>query len=145
MKTGVAVKSLSKTRWWSTYEVAAQLMEFFGDVSPFLAECEFSPSACQHLGRILNDSEHILKMELAAMIDAGKVFVKKTYILEGDGLLSTDTYCHLQEVATTAAAAYYPNVESVARDVSPADDDYQQQLVSHARQCTRPAITYFLR
>ena len=45
MKTGVAVKSLSKTRWWSTYEVAVQLMEFFGDVSPFLTECEFSPSA----------------------------------------------------------------------------------------------------
>ena len=102
-------------------------------------------STVEHLRIILNDSEHILKMELAAMIDAGKVFVKKTYVLEGDGLLSTDTYCHLQEVATTAAAAYYPNVESVARDVSPADDDYRQQLVSHARQCIRPAITYFLR
>ena len=52
MKTGVAVKSLSKTRWWSTYEVAVQQMEFFGDVSLFLTECEFSPSACQHLRRI---------------------------------------------------------------------------------------------
>ena len=37
-RTGIAVKSYSKTRWWSKWEVAKQLMELFGDVLPFL-EC----------------------------------------------------------------------------------------------------------
>jgi len=37
-RTGIAVKSYSKTTWWSKWEVAKQLMELFGDVLPFL-EC----------------------------------------------------------------------------------------------------------
>lgn len=144
-RTGIAVRSLSKTRWWSSYEVAAQLMELFGDVRPFLTECQFSPTACQHLKRILNDSEDMLRMELAATVDAGKVFVNKTYILEGDGMLSTQTYAHLQEVATSAVDAYYPNVESVAKDIAGNDENYQHELVAHAKQCVRPAIQYFRR
>ena len=59
-------------------------MEFFafGDVQPFLTECQYSPSACQHLKRILNESKDLLKMELAATdtVDAEKVFVQKTYM-----------------------------------------------------------------
>ena len=144
-RAGIAVKSRSATRWWSSYEVAAQLMEFFGDVRPFLNECEYSPSARQHLIRILSESEDMLKMELAATVDAGKVFVKKTYILEGDDILSTQTYAHLQEVATAAAVGFYPNVASVAKDIAGNDAPYQQELVAHAKQCVRPAIDYFLR
>eukprot|EP00117_Sycon_ciliatum_P019577 scpid46117/ scgid1592/ len=149
-RAGVAVKSQSNTRWWSTYEVGAQLMEFFGDVQPFLTECQYSPSACQHLKRILNESKDLLKMELAATVDAGKVFVQKTYVLEGDGILSTQTYAHLQEYALSAAVVFYPNdyryVASVAKDIAGNDDvDYQQELLAHAKQCFRPAIDYFLR
>lgn len=144
-RTGVAVKSMSGTRWWSAYEVAVQLMDLFGDVGPFLQECTVSPSACQHLKRIIAESEDILKVELAVTVDAAKVFVKKTYVLEGDGILSTEAYGHLQEVATAAGDAYYPNVDQVVQQIAGDNDNRRQELTAHARHAVQPAINYFLR
>ena len=37
-RVGRSVKSLSKTRWWSRWEVINQLLELFGDIEPFLVE-----------------------------------------------------------------------------------------------------------
>ena len=64
---------------------------------------------------ILSDQENLkrLKLELAAVIDWGEVFVKATYNLEGDGPLSFTAY---EEVCTVAAAvrvAHTPNTEAV--------------------------------
>ena len=57
-------------------------------------------------------------MELAATIDAAKVFCQKTYTVEGDGVLATEVYSHLQELATAAADGYYPNVIQVMDDIA---------------------------
>ena len=40
-----------------------------------------------------------LKLELAALVDVGQLFVKATYILEGDGLLFYHTLRHYKEFA----------------------------------------------
>ena len=37
-RTGTAMRLHSKNRWWSKWEVLNQVMEFFGDVEPFLRE-----------------------------------------------------------------------------------------------------------
>ena len=94
-----------------------QILAFLGDIQPFLEECQWSPPSCSRLLDILldrqaNHSSELLKMELAVTVDTGKIFVQKTYQLEGDGVLSPDAHTHLQEVVTAAADAYYPNVAS---------------------------------
>lgn len=44
-RTGRALKSHSKTRWWSRWEIFNQLLELFGDVQPFLEEnVDISPT-----------------------------------------------------------------------------------------------------
>ena len=84
-----------KTRWWSKWEVRNQVMEFFGDVEPFLRENDnLSPVCRASLLEIFDDpvTARDLDIELAAMIDAGKHFVQATYYLEGDGLLVFTCY-----------------------------------------------------
>ena len=148
-RTGVSPKSHSTTRWWSLWEVLKQLLQYFGDVEPFLMECEWSPAARHRCLQVLQNqtapnSAEIMQVELAAVVDAGEPFVRKTYILEGDGLLSLDAYSHLQEVAVAASDAYYPNVAAVVKSIAPNSPQHQAQLTTHAEDCVRPAVRYFL-
>ena len=149
-QTSTSVKSFSATRWWSIFEVQDQMLNHFGDILPFLSECEYSPAARQRLLDIMENryaeySHDQLKVELAVVIDAGKIFVEKTYILEGDGLLVFDAYKHLQEVATAAADRYYPNVDAIIKQLAPNDQQRQEVLRQHAKECVQPAIDYFLK
>ena len=107
-----------------------------------LASCTTTPA--RHNGnRYAEYSHDQLKVELAVVIDAGKIFVEKTYILEGDGLLVFDAYKHLQEVATAAADRYYPNVDAIIKQLAPNDQQRQEVLRQHAKECVQPAIDYF--
>ena len=57
-RTGIALKSYSKTRWWSKFEVYEQVMNMYGDILPFLqVNPNLSPATCQKLSNILEDSE----------------------------------------------------------------------------------------
>ena len=80
-RTGIAVKSYSKTRWWSKWEVAKQLMELFGDVLPFL-ECseDVGLATRAKMREILANpqSKALLQLELAVTVDAGLPFVQAT-------------------------------------------------------------------
>ena len=148
-RTGVSPKSHSTTRWWSLWEVLKQLLQYFGDVQPFFMECEWSPAARHRCLQVLQNqtapnSAEILQVELAAVVDAGEPFVRKTYILEGDGLLSLDAYSHLQEVAVAASDACYPNVAAVVKSIASNSPQHQAQLTTHAEDCVRPAVRYFL-
>ena len=118
--TGVAPVTFSATRWWSSWEVLHQLVKFFGDVRPFLAERHFSPRTCQHLKRILDDEGtcQSLKLELAVCNDGAEPFVKKTYLMTGDSNLSYHAYKWLQEVLTAGRPAYHPNVEAVVKEIA---------------------------
>ena len=109
-KTGEAVKSYSSTRWWSWWEMLAQLHRLFHHVQPFLNNLEGCPATRANLLRVFQNSKDFeqLRLQLAITIDTGKVFVMKTYILEGDGELIVEAYSHLQEVATASALEQYP-------------------------------------
>ena len=78
-----------------------QVLTQFGDIEPFLEENQvIAPRLADYLRVLLEDqdSRKLLIVELAAVIDAGELFVKATYILEGDGLLVFSAYSTLQAV-----------------------------------------------
>ena len=90
-RTGVAIRSISPTRWWSRWEVMEQAVTHFGDIGPFLEKLEnvdIAPKIPDHLRQLLacELDRKALTMELAAVVDAGEPFVKATYNLEGDAL-----------------------------------------------------------
>ena len=86
-RTGKAMRSHSKTRWWSQFEIMKQVFEYYGDVEPFLRENDhLAPATRGHLLELFNNQNDAtdLKLELAALIDGGVHFVTGTYNLEGD-------------------------------------------------------------
>ena len=86
--------------------------EFSDDLEPFLSENEnLSPICRAGLLELFEDPVAVrdLDIDLAAMIDAGKHFVKATYYLEGDGPLIFSCYERLSALAHAIAIEAYPN------------------------------------
>ena len=55
-RTGISMKSHSETQWWSKWEILNQVVDFFGDVEPFLRENEkICPANRQHLLSIIEN------------------------------------------------------------------------------------------
>ena len=74
-----------------------QAVTHFGDIGPFLEELEnmdIAPKISDHLRQLLacELDRKALIMELAAVVDASKPFVKISYNLEGERLLVFSTY-----------------------------------------------------
>ena len=85
----------------------------------------------------------LLQIELAVVIDCGEPFVKATYTLEGDGLLVLECFEVISTVQAAIHIANMPNVRAVAEKLASGVSSVQQQLVSYARSCVQPGITYF--
>ena len=71
-RTGTAMKTYSATRWWSKWEVMKQVLEYFGDVEPFLRQNEndhLAPATTGQLLDIFYDASDAkeLELELALM------------------------------------------------------------------------------
>ena len=94
-RIGVAVKSYSKTRWWSKFEVMDQILSLFGDVKEFL-EAAATPVGAVRRGlmNVINDlrTRAELQMQLAVTVEFCRPVVQATYKLEGDGPLSFTAY-----------------------------------------------------
>ena len=88
--TNLPVPAYSTTRWWSKWEVIAQLLKSFGDVDTFLRNSELPPSKQKLLD--IHPKKRKLQMEIAITVDAMEPFVKATYNLEGDGPLLFKAY-----------------------------------------------------
>ena len=57
-RTGIAMKTYSPTRWWSKRECMMQVLQFFGDVIPFLEEnIHIGPRLSNHLLNLLQDED----------------------------------------------------------------------------------------
>uniref|UniRef100_A0A1X7U381 DUF4371 domain-containing protein n=1 Tax=Amphimedon queenslandica TaxID=400682 RepID=A0A1X7U381_AMPQE len=80
-QTGISMKSYSKTRWWSRWEVMEQMLTHFNDIPLFLGNEEVTSVTANKLSEVLVDTSKrgLLKLELAAVIDLGSHFVKATY------------------------------------------------------------------
>ena len=144
-QTQLRTPSYSATRWWSRYEVIGQIHDTFGDVSFFLRGNELPPATTGKLLAILDDPGKCrkLKMELSITVDAMDPFVKSTYILEGDGPLVLSAYEQISALHSHISTAYYPNVNTLASQLSEGVPSRKQQLLSYAEQCVTPAYTYF--
>ena len=142
---GSSMASYSATRWWSKWEIFKQLLLQFGDIKPFLnRNTDLGPSSRPRLLAILSDQEKLkhLKLELAAVIAWGEVFVKATYNLEGDGPLSFTAYEEVRTVAEAVRIVHTPNTEAVIHSMS-SQSSVQQRHRSYARNCMQPALDYF--
>lgn len=129
--------TLSKTRWWSHWEILNQLLLQFGDVEPFLRNNDVGPAIRPKLLEILPDTEkrNLLRTELAAVVDLGEHFVKATYQLEGDGPLVLECYQVIATLNAVVRTAHYPNVNAIARDIAPTSHPVQQQWFTYAAAC----------
>ena len=141
-------KTYSKTRWWSKWEVMKQVLEYFGDVVPFLREIEQDDLAPTTRGQLLNIFRNAadakdLELELAALVDGGSHFVAATYYLEGDGPLIFSCYGRLATMAKAVAVDAYPNVEAVAHRQANGNLAVFNQLVARTKACITPGLHFF--
>ena len=147
-RTSASIKTPSNTRWWSLWEVFDQVLQFFGDVKPFLESLDgVSPATVAHLLEILNDEDDLdsLRLQLAAMVDVGKHFVRLTYNLEGDGPLVFSAYTILQEATTVFAQDHCPLLDAVCREIAERKPAVTEaQLRAQTLQGARPAINWYL-
>jgi len=144
-QTGKTMASYSPTRWWSKWELMAQILVQFGDVKPFLQKnTDIGPATRPKLLAFFEDPQKLnhLKIELAAIVDWGEVFVKATYNLEGDGPLALTCFETIQEVKSSIQVGNIPNVQAIAKGISPSAA-VQQQLIAYAKNCVEPALNYF--
>lgn len=57
--TGIAIKTYSKTRWWSKWEMIKQLMALFGDVQPFLEHNDVGAATREKMLSILRSEKKV--------------------------------------------------------------------------------------
>ena len=121
-------------------------MEFFGDVEPFLRKNgNLSPVCCASLLKIFDDpaTAQDLDIELAAIIDAGKHFVRATYYLAGDGPLVFTYYERWFALAHAIAIESYPNTEAKARQHARKNMALYNQLVAQGKACINPGFRFY--
>ena len=82
-------------------------------------------------------------VELAVTIDAAMPFVKATYNLEGDGLLSLTCYLAISALNAAAKQVNYTNLQALARDLFAGDRKKEEELSQYAKSCVQPGITYY--
>ena len=77
-------------------------------------------------------------------VDVDEVFVKVTYVLEGDGPLVLTCFETLQGVCNACQNVHIPNVHAVA--VATVDKDTPQNVAAleqEAKRSVHPAIEWF--
>jgi len=80
-----------------------------------------------------------LKVEFAAIVDAGKQFVQATYKLEGDGPLVFQVYEIISALNTSVTMENY---QAVVKNISRSTEQ-QLKWRKYARQCIKPALHYY--
>ena len=141
-----SMDSLSKTQWWSRWEIYKQILLQFGDIMPFLQNnTDIGPSLRPKMLAMLSDSRTLglLKMELATVVDVGECFVSGTYRLEGDGLLAITCFEEIERVKTSLAVGHYPNMAAIANTLAPGNQSVVQQWMQYGMDCVQPGIDHF--
>ena len=123
-----------------------QVSDYFGNVLPFLEDnVHLSPATRQNLLDIFENPQdrQDLRLELAAIVDAGIHFVKSTYTLEGNGPLIFSCYEHLSAVAQEVGVGHYPCSMAVAREIANGDAALQARLIDQVKACIQPGLNFF--
>ena len=147
-RTGQSIRTFSETRWWRKWEVLRQVSEYFGDVEPFLRENdEVSPANRRRLLEIFDDPRSCqdLRLEFAALVDAGVHLVNSTYYLEGDEPLIFTCYERLSAVTRAVAVGNYPNTTAFAREIAGGNNVLCNQLMEQAKLASSQASNFITR
>ena len=97
---------------------AAQKAHKFPCLERFVHACEaagYVPKTTKAISKLLQASDS-LRLQLAVNLDANKIFVEKTYILEGDGILVfrvADDIHELKAHVAACRAGVLPNTRGV--------------------------------
>lgn len=145
-QTGKAMAYLSKTRWWSRWEIYNQLLVQLADIKPFLeSNAEVGPSIRPKLLGMISDNQTLarLKMELTTIVDVGEKFVKSTYNLEGDGPLVLKCFEEIETLQISLQTGHNPNMQAIARTLGPGNPSIQQQWIQYGMNCVNGGIKYF--
>lgn len=145
-QTGKTVASNSKREWWSEWEIVTQIMVQLNDVEPFLStNADICPPVLPELLDILHNTPGVcqFKMELAAVFDIGKHFVKAIQNINRDEALMVNCYEEIVKLQAVLTTAYHPNIQSVAQSLAPGNVIAQQQWTSYAMSCVQPGLDFF--
>ena len=78
-RTGHAMKSFSRTRWWSKWEMIRDILTYFADIQPFLEDItDLAPKIRDRLLPMLQDQEQKerLQLEISIVVDAGSACMR---------------------------------------------------------------------
>ena len=145
-RTGFSSPSYCATRWWSRFKVIHQMHNRFGDVSAFLRENTDLPAVTtKKMVDVLNNPPEYRKliMELTMTVDGMEAFVKATYALEGDGVLSLVAYERISALHSHIVVSHHPNVTAAAKRLANGSTTNEQILLTYAENCVKPAYDYF--
>ena len=135
-------------RWWSRWEVLDQTCSYFGDIQLSLdANNDLAPKTMDCVRAIFENDvrQRNLQLELAALVDVGRLFVKANYTLVGDGPPFLSTYKRLQEVLNACTVQQFPNIHAVAMQLSTNDPELNvDELEAWAKDHVKPGIMWFL-
>ena len=140
-RANVSVRSYSKTRWWSKWQVMEQLHDLFGDVVEFLLATPQSDSSVTR--RRLKEkvqgleSRARLQMQLAVVVKFGRPFADSTYRVEGDGALCVQAYQGLTALSlfVNANPLNLPSTSAVARGLAAGNGNHETTWMDFALQC----------
>jgi len=133
---GKMPNSSSPTRWWSDFEIIKELFYQWSHVKVVLSSCleeGVAPANCN--GCLQSMQNPLLKVEMAAVVDAAAKFCSSGYFLEGDSLLATKAYDVFVELQAHVAHFAHPLLNIEAKG----DPD----MVAHGVQCVKPMFSYF--
>lgn len=161
IKPGVSLLRPNFTRWYTTYEVIAQLCSIFPEIHLFLKTLQTELVAKEIVKKALQlftDHEVEIGTQLSAVKDAFLPLVRACYRLEGDGFLSPATFDEAQELKThiqrlmnmtthELELSEWPHARPYIDRNSKNNDnttntEMYQRLVRLARLCTFPGLRY---
>uniref|UniRef100_A0A1X7T065 DUF659 domain-containing protein n=1 Tax=Amphimedon queenslandica TaxID=400682 RepID=A0A1X7T065_AMPQE len=146
-QTGKAVKTFSKTRWWSRWEVVNQLLELHGDILPFLhTHSDQGQATRSKMLSILQDPTKniLLQLEMAVVVDAGKQFLQATYDLEGHGTLVLQCYELIEAIFNFIRVRHFPNTDAIIHKYCTGQPSHiPTQWKQYAISCVQPGFDYF--
>lgn len=120
----------------------------FCDMMPFLSREEIgSPATTSKLiGILSNQGKSVyLQIELAAVVDAGRNFVKSTYKLEGDVPLALSCFQVIKEIEVSMHISHNPNVDALIRKLGSSTRHAEAQLRVYAEKYIQPGFDNLIR
>jgi len=146
----ITLKSFSKTRWWSWWEVLYQVVILFGDVWKFIwrNDLDVCPKSIQKLRQLLGPVNlPRLLIEWSVIAEVGRPLVTATYNLEGDGPIVLSIFCMIQEAKHRVDSHKLPQTVVVAVRLARPGPGItamceQVQLVNYANEVYAPAKRY---